>query len=311
MHSAEGPRAVTLFLTATLIWGSTWLAIKYQLGVVAPEVSVAYRFLLAAMILATWCLLTRRSLRFTPRQHRFIALQGTLMFGLNYVGVYWAEQYSTSGLVAVLFSTIVFMNPIGARLAFGTPLGVRTLAAAALGVAGVALLFLPELRAAGAGGDAALGIAFGVGATVLASAGNLAAVQTQRASIGVLPGTAWGMLYGALVAAAVALVHGVPWRFVASVPYLLSLAYLSVFGSVVAFGAYLTLLQRVGPARAAYTGVGTPVVALLLSTLFEGYRWTWVAALGVLLAVTANWIALRPAAPARREAATAGAQNPR
>ena len=285
-----------LFAIATLIWGSTWLAIKYQLGVVAPEISVAYRFLLAAVILAAWCALTGRSLRFTPRQHRLIALQGALMFGLNYVGVYWAEEYATSGLVAVLFSTIVFMNPIGARLAFGTPLHARTLGAAALGVAGVALLFLPEITQAGTGGSATLGILYGLVATVFASAGNLAAVRNQRASIPVLTGTAWGMLYGAFVSAAVALLHGVPWTFDTGVPYLASMLYLSVFGTVIAFVAYLTLLGRVGPAKAAYNGVAIPVVALALSTLFEGYRWTWVSALGVVLAVLANWIALRPAA---------------
>jgi len=125
-------------------------------------------------------------------------------------------------------------------------------------------------------------------------------VRAQRASIGVLPGTAWGMLYGALIAAIAAVAHGVPWRFDTSVPYVASLLYLAVFGSVVAFGSYLTLLKRVGPGPAAYVGVGTPIVAMAFSTLFEGYRWTWVAALGVALAVTANWIALRPAASAAR-----------
>src|SRR4051812_9754288 len=137
MAAARTPAVSTLFLAATLIWGSTWLAIKYQLGVVAPEVSVAYRFALGALMLGAWCLATRRSLRFSARQHVFIALQGALLFGLNYVGVYWAEQYATSGLVAVLFSTIVFMNPIGARMVFGTPLAARLLFAAALGVTGV------------------------------------------------------------------------------------------------------------------------------------------------------------------------------
>src|SRR5256885_14652176 len=125
MAEPRAPANAFLFAAATLIWGSTWLAIKYQLGSVAPEASVAYRFALAAVMLAAWCAATRRSLRFSPRQHAWIALQGTLLFGLNYVGVYWAEQYATSGLVAVVFSTIVFMNPIGARLAFGTPPGAR------------------------------------------------------------------------------------------------------------------------------------------------------------------------------------------
>jgi drug/metabolite transporter (DMT)-like permease len=295
MAEARKTSSATLFAAATLIWGSTWLGIKYQLGVVAPEVSVAYRFALAAVMLGAWCALTGRSLRFSRREHAFIALQGTLLFGLNYVGVYWAEQYATSGLVAVLFSTIVFMNPIGARIAFGAPLGARMLFAALLGVSGVALLFLPELARARAGGDAALGIAFGLGATVIASAGNLAAVRNQQAGIPVLQGTAWAMLYGAIVAAAAATLHGVAWTFDPHPGYVLSLLYLSAFGSVIAFCAYLTLMQNVGPSRSSYVAIAIPVVALALSTLFEGYRWTWIAVVGVVLAVIANWIALRPA----------------
>ena len=123
-----------LFAISTFIWGSTWLAIKFQLGAVAPEASVAYRFGIAALLLGAWCAATGRSLRFDRKQHAFIALQGALLFGFNYVSVYWAEQYATSGLVAVLFSTIVFMNPIGARWLFGSPLTLRTLVAALLGV---------------------------------------------------------------------------------------------------------------------------------------------------------------------------------
>jgi drug/metabolite transporter (DMT)-like permease len=293
MRTAPTPGTTTLFAASTLIWGSTWLAIKYQLGSVAPEASVAYRFALAALLLAAWCSATGKSLRFRPAQHAFIALQGALLFGLNYVGVYWAEQHATSGLVAVLFSTIVFMSPIGARFAFGTPLATRTLVAAALGVTGVALLFLPELIEARAGGDAALGIAYGLGATAIATAGNLVAVRNQRRGLAVLPSTAWGMLYGGIVAAVAGTVVGVRWTFDAQPAYVLSLLYLSLFGSVVAFGSYLTLLKIVGPARSAYVGVATPVVALLLSTVFEAYRWTWVSALGVALAVVANAMAMR------------------
>jgi drug/metabolite transporter (DMT)-like permease len=182
-----------LFTLATLIWGSTWLAIKFQLGTVPPEVSVAYRFAIASLVLAAWCALTGRSLRFSRRAHAFIALQGALLFGFNYVTVYWAERYATSGLVAVLFSTIVFMNPIGARMAFGTPLTTRTLVAAALGVVGVALLFVPELSRARFGGDAALGIVLGLVSTAIASAGNLAATRNHDAGIPVLtvPHGAW------------------------------------------------------------------------------------------------------------------------
>ncbi len=283
----------TLFATCTLIWGSTWLGITYQLGTVAPEVSVAYRFALAAALLAAWCALSGRSLRFSARDHAFLAAQGVLLFGLNYVAVYQAERYVPSGLVAVLFSTIVFMNPIGSRLAFGTPLSMRMFVAAAVGVAGVTLLFLPEVEEARAGGAAALGIAYGLGSTVIASGGNLVAMRNHHARVPVFEGTAWGMAYGAVCAALLAAVAGVPWTFDARPAYVLSLIYLSVFGSIAAFGAYLTLLKRVGVGPAAFVGVATPVVALVLSTLFEGYRWTWVAALGAILAIAGNGLALK------------------
>ena len=292
-----------LFVISTLIWGSTWLAIKYQLGTTAPEVSVALRFALAAVALGVWCRVTGRSLRFDVRSHAFIALQGVLLFGLNYVGVYWAEQYATSGLVAVLFATIVFMNPIGARLLFSTALTLRTLVAAALGVVGVALLFLPELTAARHGGSVALGIVFGLGATAIASGGNLAAMRNQRAGMAVLPGTAWGMFYGALVAALVAVLRGATWTVDLHPAYLASLLYLAIFGSVIAFGAYLTLMKDVGPGPASYVAVATPIVAMLLSTLFENYRWTPEAAFGVVLAVFGNWLALKPGRRRRRAAA--------
>jgi drug/metabolite transporter (DMT)-like permease len=282
-----------LFLIATVIWGSTWLAITWQLGSVAPEVSVAYRFALGGAILALWCRGTGRTLRFPLREHRHLAVFGATLFGLNYVGVYWAERYVASGLVAVVFSTIVFMSPVGMRLAFGTPLTVRTFVAAAFGVGGVALLFLPELDAARHGGSAALGVLFALGATAIATAGNLVAVRNHDAGLPTFPATAWGMLYGALTAALTAAVSGARWSFEATFGYVASLVYLSVLGSVVAFGAYLTLLKRIGAGPSSFVGVATPVIALLLSTLFEGYRWTWPAALGVVLAGFGNWLALR------------------
>ena len=293
---------VSLFTIATLIWGSTWFAIKFQLGVVSPDVSVAYRFALGAIVLAGWCLVTRRSLRFDMRQHAYVALQGFLMFGLNYVGVYYAERYTTSGLVAVIFSTIVFMNPIGAHWLFGTAVTLRTLVAAVLGVVGVTLLFVPELWQARHGGDIALGFVFGIGSTLIASAGNMAAMRNQRALIPVLSSTAWGMLYGAATAAIMAFIAGASWTIDLRAPYLLSLAYLAVFGSVIAFGCYLTLLKIVGPGPASYVGVTTPIVAMIVSTLFEGYRWSPLAAFGVVLAMAGNWLALKPA---RRPVASA------
>ncbi len=292
-----------LFLIPTLIWGSTWLVILWQLGNVAPEVSVCYRFAFAALTLAGWCVATGRSLRFSARNHLFLAALGMLNMGFNYVWIYHAERHVTSGLVAVLFSTLVFMSPVAVRVAFGTPLRLRTLVAAGFGVTGVALLFLPELGQAGQGGAAALGIALTLAATASCALGNLVAVRNHRAGLPTLPATAWGLAYGALLAAVLATIQGAAWTFDARMPYVMSLLYLSLFGSVIAFGTYFTLLNRVGAVAAAYTTVSTPLVAMLLSTMFEGYRWTWIAVLGVVLAAFGNWLALRtPARTAEGEA---------
>jgi drug/metabolite transporter (DMT)-like permease len=284
---------VPLFLAPTLIWSSTWLAITFQLGVVAPEVSVAYRFALAALLIAGGCLATGRSLRFPLRHHLLFAAQGALFFGLNYIAIYRAEQYATSGLVAVLFSTIVIMSLVGTRLAFGTPITARALIGAVLGVGGVALLFLPELTSARAGGDTALGIAYTLGGTAVATGGNLVSMRMQKRHLPIIETTAWGMGYGALVAAVVATLGGVTWSFDARPGYVLSLAYLAVFGSIVAFLTYLTLLKRVGAGPASYVGVTTPVVAMLFSTLIEGYRWSLPGVVGVALAVAGNVLVLR------------------
>jgi len=282
-----------LFAIATAIWGSTWLAIKFQLGVVDPAVSVAYRFALASLMLALWCAATGRSLGFPPRAHGWFAAQGATFFGLNYIGVYLAERHVASGLVAVVFSTIVFMTPFGARIAFGMRIRAAMAFGAALGVAGIALLFLPEISAAREGGETALGIAYALGATAIAAVGNLVSMRIQRDRWPLLASTAWGMAYGALASAIAATLAGAAWRFDGGFAYVASLVYLAALGSVVAFAAYLSLLRKVGPGPASFVGVSTPVVAMLLSTLFEGYRWSAVAMLGVALAVAGNVIALR------------------
>jgi drug/metabolite transporter (DMT)-like permease len=281
-----------LFAIATLIWGSTWLAITFQLGVVEPEVSVVYRFALASAILFVWCAARGHRLGFAPRTHAWLALQGATLFGLNYVGVYLAERHVASGLVAVAFSTLVFAVPIGARLAYGTPVQGRVAAGGLIGVAGIASMFLPELRAAAAGGQTALGIALALGSTMIAATGNLVTVRLQRDKVPAIGGTAWAMGYGALTAAAIAAADGSPWAFDASLAYVVSLLYLAVFGSIVAFVTYFKLIERVGASRASFTAVAIPVVAMALSTLFEGYQWTVTAAIGAALAFAGNSLAL-------------------
>jgi len=284
---------IGLYTVAVLIWGSTWLVIKFQLGVVPPMVSVAWRFALAALMLLAWCALRRRPLRFGLRDHLWIALQGIVMFGLNYALVYLSEQYLTSGLVAVLFSTVVFMNALGMRVFFGLPIRPVTSLAALVGVAGVALLFWPQLAGLSGSNQQLQGVALGLAAAAVASLGNMVATRIHRRGLPVMPINAWSMFYGALFVAALAVAAGQRFVFDASWRYVASLAYLALFGSALAFGAYLTLMRRIGADRAAYTAVAIPVVALLLSSVFEQLSCQLTSVIGVALCLAGNVLMLR------------------
>jgi len=292
-----------LFLLPSVIWGTTWLVIKFQLGVVAPEVSVAWRFGLAALVLLGWSALRGTRLRFDARSHLSFALLGLLQYGLNYVLVYLSEQYLTSGLVSVLFVLMVFWNLLGARLFFGARAGAAVLSGAVLGLAGVALMFLPELRAVQAAPELVTGVALAVGATLVASAGNLWSQRLYGRGVEVVPSTAWAMLYASLSVLAWCALTGIPLAFDLRPPYLASLAYLALFGSVVAFVSYLTLLRRIGVGRAGYIAAAIPVLAMLTSTIFEGYRWSLLALLGMGLVLAGNLLVMRGKAAAEVPAA--------
>jgi drug/metabolite transporter (DMT)-like permease len=292
-RDAGAASTLLLFVVPCLIWGTTWLVIKFQLGVVEPEASVAWRFALASFLLLGWCWLRGISLRFAAREHAGLALLGALLFGLNYVLVYRSEQRLTSGLVAVIFAFIVFWNLLGARLLFGTPVSPAVLLGASIGVAGVALLFWPELSSLRDGPGKSTGIALAVLATLVASAGNLQSQRLFARGVAVVPGTAWAMGYAALFLIGWCLVRGIHLAVDARPPYVLSLLYLSLLGSVAAFVSYLTLLRRIGAGRAGYTAAVIPVVAMLTSTLFEGYRWTAPAVAGMALVLAGTVLVLR------------------
>jgi drug/metabolite transporter (DMT)-like permease len=283
----------TLYIIPVLIWGSTWFAITFQLGKVPPEVSVAYRFALASVLLLAWAWVRRLPLRYPARAHGWFALQGALLFGLNYVCVYLAETLISSGLVAVVFSLIVFFNIAGTRLFFGTPLKPATLLGAALGVGGVALVFLPQTTQPAGAPHATLGLLYALIGTASASLGNLVSARNQRRGIPVLQLNAYGMLYGAAFVAAYALLRGRPFTFDAGAPYVGSLLYLAVFGSIVAFGAYLTLVGRIGADRAGYTNAMVPIVALLLSVAFEHLTLNVSTVIGIVACIAGNVLVLR------------------
>ena len=290
-----------LYALTSLIWGSTWIAITFQLGAVAPEASIVYRFALAALVLGVFVLVRRLPMAYTWRQHGFIALQGAFLFSFNYILVYLAEQLLTSGLVAIVFSNIIIMNVLLGALFLGNPIRPRVVVGGLLGVAGLALVFSPELVGFDFSGGRASGLALSFVAVLSASVGNIISARNQRAGLPIVQTNALGMAYGTVLTLVIALLRGVDFSFEASPAYVSSLLYLAVFGSVIAFGSYLTLIGRMGVDRAGYIGVVFPLVALGLSTLFEGLAWNLPGLLGVLLVAAGNVLVLSR----RRRVATA------
>jgi drug/metabolite transporter (DMT)-like permease len=281
-----------IYAIVVLIWGTTWFVIKFQLGVVAPEISLVYRFGLAAVCVFAYARMTGSRVTLSWREHRFVALQGATLFCLNYWMTYLSTQYLTSGLVAVIFTSIIFFNIVNGRVILGTPVERRVVVAAGAGVLGVALLFLPELQAALHEPRIAHGAVLALAATYVASLGTMAASRNTQAGLPVVTVNAYGMAYGALGLAVIAALRGTPVAFDPRWPYVLSLLYLSLAGTSLAFGLYLALIKRVGASRAAYSSVLFPVVALVVSTLFESYRWTLPAVIGLAVLVAGNALAL-------------------
>ena len=275
------------------IWGSTWLAITFQLGRVAPEASVFYRFLLASLLLFAYCRARRLPLAYRPGQHAWIALQGILMFGVSYIFVYYAEDNVVSGLVAVGYSASPLLSMLGMRVFFGAPMTRAMTAGSILGIVGITLVFWPEFAHLQGDRRTAVGAAYTVAAVVLSTLGSMTAHRNYQVQMPLWQNMAWGMLYGAIFSLGVSLATGKSLAFEPSAPYVLSLLYLAVLGSIVAFAAYLTLLKRIGAARAGYIGVMVPIVALVISAAFEGFRWHALTGVGIAVSVAGNVIVLR------------------
>jgi drug/metabolite transporter (DMT)-like permease len=280
------------YLITVLIWGSTWLAIKFQLGVVPPELSISYRFTLAAVILFIYSAARRLPLRFNLRQHAFMALQGFLLFSFNYFMVYLAEGYLTSGLVAILFSAIIIVNLIFGAIFLRSPVRIRVVLGALVGILGIGIIFYPELVVFDSSRGGSLGIFLAFVSVISASLGNIVSARNQKHGLPVIQTNAFGMTYGAVFMLILTAVNGTAFTFDTSHSYVISLLYLALFGSVIAFSTYLTLLGRIGADRAAYVSVLFPVIALSLSTLFEGMTWNATQTSGVILVLLGNTIVL-------------------
>jgi len=288
-----------LYVITVLIWGSTWFAIEFQLGNVAIEVSLAYRYLIAAALMFAWCGLRGKSLRFDWSTHRYFLLMGCFLFGLNYLAAYSAQIYITSALNAIGFSAMLWMNIINARMFLGRRIERRTYLGAVLGIVGIIVLFWPEIQDVSWSDRILIGAVISLTGAYLASIGNIVSQSAQQKKIPVMQSNAWGMLYGGLLNVVVAVAQGKTFTFDSSPDYVISLLFLAVFGSVIAFGCYLTLLGRIGVERAGYAVVMFPMVAVILSALFEGLELKLHIYLGVTLALAGNFAILAGALPMR------------
>ena len=283
---------VVLYTLTVLIWGSTWAAIRFQLGPVAEEVSVAYRFAIASLALFVYAWISGRPLRIPREAYPMVVLQGAVLFSANYLLVYYGTNYLTTGLVAVTFSLIVLTNAFFDRLFFNTALEPSLLLASVMGVLGVALIFWPEVASFSLQDRTITGLGIVFCAVLVASIGNMCAVHNTGRGLPVVALNAHAMGWGSLVSLAIALGRGRDINFSFEPGYIWSLLYLALFGSAIAFGFYLALIRKIGPARAAYTSVLFPLIALLISTLIEDYRWTQMSFAGVVLILGGNWLAM-------------------
>lgn len=277
----------------TLAWGTTWYAITLQLGVVDPVVSLVYRFSLASALLFLWCALRGKAIMLSLSQHAAAAGVGCFTFTIDYTLTYWAEERVASAVVAVMFAALAFVNLLTFRLAFGQRAPRAAWAAAGLGAAGVALLSWSEIVQADLDARTLIGLAMALAAVLAAALGNVFARGGEEARAPLAASTAWSMGYGTLLLALYAVATGRPWTFEVSPPYVLSLLYLTLIGSVVAFLLYFRVARSRGYTTASYIMALTPLIAMAMSTVFEGKRWGVTGLGGVALVLLGQWLLLR------------------
>ena len=286
-----------LYSLVVVIWGTTWIAIFLQQGTVPAPVSIFWRFALATFAIMTVLIVLRRLRNLPLRDHLFCVLQGGCVFGFNFWCFYTAAAWINTGLESVIFSMAVLFNAVNSFLFFGQKPPARFYLAALLGLSGIVALFWHDLLASGLNSTLLMGIGLSALGTLGFSMGNMISLRHQRKGLETMTTNAWAMLYGTLIMGAIALVRGdnftPEWTF----SYLGALVYLAIFGSVIAFGAYFTLVGRIGASNAAYSTLLFPLVALTISTLFEGYVWHLNAVCGLLLILVGNMVMfVRPAA---------------
>ena len=288
------PRVWIPFMVTSLIWGSTWLVIRDQLGTVPPTWSVAYRMIVAAIAMFILAIVMRQPVKIDRPMVGWTILLGVMQFGMNYNFVYAAEHYITSGLVAVVFALLIVPNAVLAKYWLGRSISGAFILGSAIACVGVGLLMLQEYRAAPMGGtDALIGLFLVICAVATASVSNVLQVTPKVARYPTITILAWSMLWASLANAAFAFVMDGPPVIDMRPGYIGGVLYLSIIGSVVTFPLYFRLIRDIGPGKAAYTGVVIPVFAMILSTIFEGYVWSTLAMAGGALVVVGLVVAMQ------------------
>lgn len=280
-------------MICAVIWGTTWYAITLQLGTVAPLASIVWRFGLAASLLFVGCLVFRMKLRLTRAQHLAALGQGLFAFSISYSFTYASEGLVASAIVAVTFASLTFINLVLFRVAAGQKAAAASWGGAVLGLVGVAVLSGGEVLGAGFDGRAALGVGLALIATTASAFGNFFAWKGQTHGSTAIPSTAWAMAYGTGLLALYGLATGVEFTIDPDLTYVGSLLYLSVFGSVIAFGLYFTIARTIGYAMASYISALTPPIAMLVSVLFEGAQFGWSALAGLVLVLSGQALLIR------------------
>ena len=290
-------RAILQFLTVVLIWGTTWIVIKFQLGSVNPSWSVTYRFATGGVALLAWCAL--KGLPLTVPRHAlpFLVLLGLFQFVMNFNFVYRSELYIPSGIPAVAFALLMVPNAILAWAFLGRKVSGRFVLGSALGILGVALLFAQQLSLPGTRAETMLGLGLVVAGILSASIANVMQASPKALTFPPITGLGWAMLIGSSMNAVVASIVAGPPQFDPAPSYWVGFLYLGVVASALAFAIYFDLVRQMGPAEAAWTGVLIPIIAMAISTLVEDFDWTAMAVAGCVLALVGMVVALKQPAP--------------
>ena len=262
-----------LFLITLFCWSPTWYLIKFQLGYVDPLVSVFYRFLIAAIIIFIYLIIKNKNLKFSINHHFWFLFFGTCLYSINYVFFYLSNTYLISAFPAIVFSTVVIMNILGETFYFKKKPSLKTLIGATIGMIGIIIIFNDEIFNFSLSKGTHIGLFLALIGTFCASTGNMVHQRNLNNNFPPIQTIAYAMLYGSLVTLFVTKIRGAELLFENSVSYISSLLYLAIFGSIFAFISYLKLLEKVGPGRAGYVGVVMPVLALIISTIFEKLEW--------------------------------------